>query len=43
MQKPLSKDYLIKCCRQISDEQKRNEEKYDEDYVKGSFKKLDFD
>ncbi|XP_052738971.1 alpha-tocopherol transfer protein [Bicyclus anynana] len=43
IQKPLSKDYLIKCCKQVSNEEKRTGEKYDEDYLMGSFKKLDID
>ncbi|XP_039752548.1 alpha-tocopherol transfer protein-like [Pararge aegeria] len=43
IQKPLSKDYLIKCCQQISNEEKRIGEKYNEDYLMGSFKKLDLD
>ncbi|XP_034827505.1 alpha-tocopherol transfer protein-like isoform X1 [Maniola hyperantus] len=43
IQKPLSKDYLIKCCQQVSNEQKRNSDAYNEDFIMGSFKKLDID
>lgn len=41
--KDLSKNYLLECCQQLSDESKRMETKYQEEHLVGSFKKLEFD
>lgn len=37
------KNLLLNFCKVVSDESKRPRDKYDEDFVIGSFKKLDFD
>lgn len=42
MKKDATKNFLISCCQQISDETKRPGD-YKEEYLVGSFKKLDFD
>ncbi|OWR55141.1 hypothetical protein KGM_206990 [Danaus plexippus plexippus] len=41
--KDLSKNYLLECCQQLSDESKRMGTKYQEEHLVGSFKKLEFD